>query len=385
MNMPSIAGLMPSICTKPADNLFVQIARTYGIQKVTELDDSDVEGRAVDVLHNMFKINIAVDMKAVIDDAMEMHVMTFGARPAEDPVDWDGNLEDALTDALEPWKPVLSENWFGKTLMGAVFGERDFTTKIANSATTEAWVTVTTGKTPAQIMSSGNILLHELKSYILNRVVPVFNLGLCYETLEAILSHSGPTYDPMYMMDMLDNASDTDDGLAFGAMTRLVPDADQDALDTYINSLRDARREKGAKAVDWMVDALGRLAENPESFKSASLTAEVASPAVPAPVQEVPAPAARAARTPRATGPNVPPEVFNIIKGYTGTTADSLKDHLGVSRASASNYMTGKTLLAADASQKVALRGLVWTHLTQLALAMSMLDGIDYNVVQSND
>lgn len=371
------------------DDLLNDVAGQYATYKKTITGDDRVVKACVDTIKHYISINVERDIIAKLTEMYETYEMFNGPRPAEGYSDWDSGLDDEVEKLVGPYISVLSADWLGKNTVDTRLHEEGAIPKFAKSLAAEAYKQATAGRTDMQIVSGGTLILADVKALLnvtddAQPAAHTSSLSGVVETLNAILAQTGEAFDPIGMYDELDNASDSDDGLAYGAVTRILPDADESAARYYATQLQNFRASN-SNAVDTLLDMMTNLAANPEAYAEA-VAAEAAKPKV----ENVPLPGERKKRNSKKDEPAqaaaepvagaLDPAVLAKIKAHANVKDDDIAKGIGTSRATVNNIVNGKTTLAPNDAQTAFLRNLIWSHMDGLREAMSLIDGVEYTI-----
>lgn len=364
----------------------------------------------------------------------DMFVMSNGEYPAEASADerdeWLAACETITESVLEPYQAVLSASWL-YTAIDMHLYEPNAVEQLARMFADEVWKNLTYyhSKTDGRALSRTEVLLacdldEEAIMSLVNskkpqEVEPMTNTDMNAYEIEATFArfsqNSGlmPKND---VLDMLDQASDEDDGLALSAAQVLGGTlVDVRALRQYKeeNFIFDA--DGWSDAYDLIVQACSGTyvgaevghtdplltggAPTPEEEEMDAEMAEMMglTPAAPAPiaapaVARPPAPAAAhladpvpPAATPRPAPPAAPAvgsqtsgvvsgEALRLIKEATGKKSDDLGTLCGVSRATFDNYAKGKGQFVPEHQHRQNLIGLIDATVAQLTTARGLLD-----------
>lgn len=370
------------------DDLLNDVAAQYATYKKTITGDDRIVKASVDTIKHYLTLNVERDITAKLAEMYETYEMFNGPRPAENRSDWDSGLDDEVEKLVEPYISVLSADWLGKHTVDTMLHEEGAIPKFAKALAAEAYKQATAGRTDVQIMSGGGLTMDVVRAALGDvaqaaATAPTASLAGVVEALTAILGGVGAAFDPIEMYDTLDNASDSDDGLALGYIARLVLDADESAQRYYVVQLQNFRTSN-PDAVDKLLDMLTNLAANPDAYAEA-VAAEAATPKV----ENVPLPSERKKRNSKkdeAQAPAEPvagaldPAVLAKIKAHANVKDDDIAKGIGTSRATVNNIVNGKATLAPNEAQTAFLRNLIWSHMDGLREAMSLIDGVEYTI-----
>lgn len=384
---PTILALMGAF---NPDDLGNDIAGQEKALKKTIKGDDRFVTAAYDTVRHYCVINTERGIIETLREKYDEYTMFNGERPpvpGGDPAEWDSGLDDAVAEVFAPHVESLSADWLGKNTVDCRLHEDGEVAKLARNFANEVWKNVTTGKAPLAALAEANVSLEWVRYVCTGSTEapeadtpPSFDMGGVVETLKAILAVAGEAFDPMALYDELDNASDTDDVLAIGAMQRLVPHVDESGHRYYALQLQNFRA-CNAEAPDKLLEMLTALATNPSAYDNLPTAV----------VDDVPLPSERKSRSrPKKSEPQEAPlgamdhRILALLKDHANVADKELAEKIGVSRATMNNHVNGKTPFIPSDAQRDYIRNTVWEHLEGLLEAFSRLDGVQY-VVKADD
>src|SRR5688572_23756424 len=172
--------------------------------------------------------------------------------------EWEQGIDDQVENLLEPYVSVLSMSWFGMAVVdtrlhepnGAEMFVRDFANDVWRKLT---FITVDDQPremTTEEVLAAIGISASDVASVMADRAAPspeqekeiqMADLKTTLTEISEYLSIMGAV-DHKTLIEELDNASDTDDGLAMGSAARLGIDAEG------VAALRHYREDVGDTA-----------------------------------------------------------------------------------------------------------------------------------------
>lgn len=339
---------------------------------------------ACSVVEDLFIEYVRDNLKPVLDEAYETHVLCNGEHAdAENPDDWENMVDEMVEEAIAEYTPHLSQDWLGKNTIATALHLEDGVEKFCLSLAKEYFKQLTydknTGgaKSAAKILSSAGIVQEQVAERLEKHNNPTTEETEIMTTqqsedldvvLAKIAQHVGADHDRMAVYDDLDYASDDDEILANGAAARLGIDEDD------LSFLQTERMVNGPDSVQAMADRVVELAEGgakkPKKAKTPKKEKPVKVEKKPEPVED---------EASEAEG-DIDPAVLNALKDCGGKDAD-IAIGIGVSRATYNNYVNGKHKFSPNAEQASYLRSEIVGRLNILHEALGKLDGVEPETV----
>lgn len=335
--------------------------------------------------------HIVGELKPVIEEAYETHILVNGERDEAEVVEeWEEMVDELAEEAIQQYVDVLSQDWLGRNTIGTAFHLDDGITKFCNSLGREYFKQITydkeTGgsKSPVKILSSAGITKDQIEARLAIHNNPTKEETKAMEeqqnneldgVLTKIAAHVGKDHDLNEVYNDIDLASDDDEILGEGAAARLGIEIED------LNVLQTERLLNGPDAVQAMCDRIVEL-----SAGGAKATKVKTTKAKKAPEPK----AVKAPKAPKApeivdndplgisdeTGAVITPETLTTIKDCGGKDAE-LALGIGVSRATYNNYVNGRSEFKPTVEQHNFLRQEVVDKLNLLHVALAALDGSD--------
>ena len=323
---------------------------------------SEVEKTAMTSMSNM--------VLPLIDDMYDMYTLTNGefddATVGGDtaPDEYSEGLDNNLENLLEPFQKYLSADWLARNTIDTRLWEKDAISKLAASIGREVFKQISYGKTPAQVLSSADIMTADVEIFLEQHLAsnPKKEKAMAEATAASaediaakIKAHVGTDYDRMEVYNDLELLVDDDEILAGGAGKRLgLSDSDIDVVQMVVLEFGDET-----------VDHLNELIEKAGTADKPKRTAKPKTDKAPA--------------APKGEG--VDPNVLTLMKTHGSTQDTKMSATLGVSRATYNNWLNGKNVFAPDADQLSALRDELTGNINGLLEALALLDGTEVMAV----
>lgn len=380
-----------------------------------------------------------------LQDALDEHTIMAGERPdvehgqIDQAVDeWDSAIDDKLEVIFQPYERNLSADWLARNTIDSRLHAENRVPDMAKSFAEEMWKFHTLDHDPegdrkplsaAKVMSRIGLtavtIREALAEYKPVHISPQeqkrmdpnsYTILDTMQTIRETVSMIGMSEDTL--MEELDGASDSDDGLAMGAIARLggsdidvenlrtwrLTDGDFDKLVAQIVSGNIPAGEE-AVTVDEVSDEAAELAlltggapESPADANSelAAIMGGAAPASAPAPtaapVSAEPPKAKRRTKaekeaeelaklmgdapapdqSPEKTG--VPTFVLEVAKQFSGLTDVTLAEKLGVSKSTFINYLKARAVLFPDDDQLTFLRTTLYEISSNASNALAQLD-----------
>lgn len=376
----------------------------------------------------------------VVREAYDMYVMMNGAfdENADQAVkdDWESGLDDAIEAAFEPYKEALSASFLGEYTVDtrlhlgeehfdrlcAAFGNTVFNGLIYDDEDDERPV-LSDAKICSRAGIGMKLMRDELdaREPITEEQQKEHKTMSLNETLTKLRACAGAEFNRNDYMDYMENAIDSDDGLAQSGISFMGGDMDD------VRALREEAKNHGAAAAAALVEMLEALpfnatpaapapAEAPAPASaddldmSAFMTAPAEPEATPAPAPagavaadsgdefdmsefmqpstpaeappapvvttettEAPPPRKRAKAAPLGAPGSLAPELLLTIKAATGAADQDFANAIGVSRATWNNYLKGKAAFVPDETQRQYVRTFVEERIAALNTVLPLL------------
>lgn len=396
INLSAIVGTKESILEELAAKLTYAPSVSLAVCMNTAVDI--VKRRAFAYLTDMV-------MPEVDNAYLELCVQA--GEPAPDWIfarkeNWGDAMDDKLEALIEPYAHLLSSDWTARYTIGSRLYDEGGKEAWAEAFADEVYKNITylhkrgeegAPKTAAQIMSSVGVVESDFDTFMRSRPkatqqqqkeFEMSNLQTTLDKLVQMQSMFGRTLNDV--TGLVENAMDSDDGLALSGVSQLGGD------NTDVTTLRLARSQ--GLTPQALVQAI--LTGVPPVLAQAA--SPVQAPQAPAPVAPpemdlsqfmggAPAPAAPAApavqqtaeppkrtRT-KQTPPTgaLPPRVFDILKDHTGIKSEELGAAIGVSRQTFDNYAKGKAHCTPTSETLTYLRGMIDGKIKLLQEAAALL------------
>ncbi len=314
-------------------------------------------------------------VEAALTEAYEGHCLMHGDESVLDDNnadEWHSAVDDCVDEALQPWASILSANWLGEKTIDSRLHEEGAIHALAESAAMEAYREIAKKRKPGQILSAIGIVKADVEEALMSRATDSGGTAspedLTKEAANALaaiidayeLLDAAP--DILEISDLLDLASDTDDGLARGAAEQMGVGMEE------AMALRNFRLATGGGA-ETLADMYITLIDNPTAYDTTPAALAVTTKPKPSKAEE---PTTAAAPSPG----ELPSEVLKILKEFTPVKDKDMGDALGMSRASFNNKCNGKGDPVTDAGQIAYIRGVLYEHNAQTAQAIALIDAM---------
>lgn len=369
----------PSIKIKPRS------AKRPTLDAVIKAVAAEVETAVID--------KIASDVKAVLSEAYEGHVLIWGEHAdcasEADREAWEDAADEMVEDTITPWTEMLSQNWLGVNTIASSVHVENGVEKFAQSLGKEYWKNLVhdpeTGKaiSSAKILSSANILQNELEARLEQHNNPTEKekedmANDQNEEMERVIGkmaeYLGKDFDAMTTYDDVDLASGDDEILAFGAAPRLgLDEADVEVLQNERLMIGDDIMD----VVNQKLESYFTANKKKPVAKKTKAKEDDAAPTLPAPKKTKTAPVEKNADEMEG---DIDPAILSALKDC-GATDNTIAQGIGVSRATYNNYANGKTAFTPTEDQMNFLRGEVVDRINKLHEALALIDGTEAEVV----
>lgn len=327
---------------------------------------------------------------------------------------WADALDDRLERFCEQYRWLLSADWLGRfTISNQLYSEKALL-PWADAFAVEVYKNITfkhsedptndegEPKTPAQVLSAAGIVGKDIQAMLAARKEPTPKQVEEHKmsTLQDTVTKANVWATMTGMNDgqieqLMDNASDSDDGLAMSGASMLGCDNTDIAqfrlmrstmsLPQMVATIRGgvAPQGQGMPALPPIPAPIQQAASSlppipaPVPQAVADPMAQfmgVQSAAAPLPAEAAPAPAKRTrGGSKEAPGNAVPARCLAILKDNTGLKTEDLGAGLGVSRGTFDNYVKGKAHLIPTNEHLTFLRKLTADKIALLTEAQSLL------------
>lgn len=307
-----------------------------------------------------------------VSEKYEEYKLLHGERPAEGFEDWDAGADEAIEEATQPHIDVLSQNWLGTETIDTRIHEEGELDRFAKSFATEAYKQIT-DKIPGEAILAELGLVADSFQYLGEEenqsVGAVIEANALAEAVRRIAVANKDSFDPIEMYDHLDNATDSDDGLAFGATAALFKSQPAEDIKLYVRALQGFRKDKGRDAPALLSDMILKEITNPKADDI--VIADEAAPVSAKAWKEVAKPSERKKAAKVAKGKAVakkqkkieavvnaeptPAAKLKTIQEALGYDDTAMGKLVGVSRQSWCNYSSGKRsfTMSEDTKEKV--------------------------------
>lgn len=307
----------------------------------------------------------------------------------EDKEAWEDGVDQMIEEVIQPWVPILSQNWLGQHTIAAGLHLEGGVDKFCDSLGKEYWKQITHDnesfkQAPAsKIMSSAGIVQADLEQRLEkhNNPTPKEKEAMSDSqnaeldaVLQKIADHIGKDYNANSVLEDLDLASDEDELLAQGAAPRLGLDAD-DVLPLQGERViyGDETPDMLLQRVDELVNSAGKK-KAPKKTKAKAepeeTTEEVAPPKAPKKTK------AKKEESADESEGNIDSSVLAALK-TCGAVDNDMAKGIGVSRATYNNYANGKSEFSPNADQYGFIRGEIVDRINTLYEALAKVDGLE--------
>ena len=313
---------------------------------------------------------------------------------AEDKEAWEDGVDQMIEEVIQPWVPVLSQNWLGQHTIAAGLHLEGGVDRFCDSLGREYWKQITHDndsfkQAPAvKIMSSAGIvqatLAERLEKH--NNLTPKEKETMSDNqnaeldaALQKIADYIGKDYNANSVLEDLDLASDEDELLAQGAAPRLGLDADD------VIPLQGERVIYGDETPDMLLQRIDELV-NSAGKKKAPKKVKAKTEGEESEEQSELPPFLRdrkvkkTKKNPEANADeaegNIDPSVLTALKNCGAVDNDMAKG-IGVSRATYNNYANGKSEFSPSSEQYSFIRGEIVDRINALHEALAKVDGLE--------
>ena len=419
INLAAMVGTKEAILEETARRLAYNAA--VNTQLVANTAVAVVKDQAIAYLKNM--------ITPTIEMARLELVLSIGEPDASWPFyrreEWAASMDDKLEGVIEPYAHVLSSDWTARYTIDSKLHEAGGTDNWVDEFANEVYRNITylhkrgeegAPKTPAQVLSSVGIVAADIDGFVTSRPTPSqqqveeYKTMTLQETIAKLHQWNSMTgQDANTVMSLLDNALDSDDGLAMSGMSQLGGDmADVISLRASIHTGLATVQQVAAQIISGPTQ---QAAPPQPAFDPGPQRQDVdmdlsqfmggAPPAVPvmaapqvqypvpgivpapgtAPAQPTAAPQTAADAGPppvkgkKGTPPvgALTPRVFAILKDHSGINSVDLGAQLGVSRGTFDNYAKGKAHCVPSTEHLNYLRNMIGEKIALLTEAYNLL------------
>lgn len=334
---------------------------------------------------------VASQVKEKLNEEYENYQLLEGEYElTEDKEAWEDGVDQMVEEVIQPWVPILSQNWLGQNTIAAGLHLEGGVDKFCDSLGREYWKQVTHDnesrkQAPAsKIMSSAGIVQADLEQRLEkhNNPTPKEKEAMSENqnaeldsVLQKIADHLGKDYNANSVLEDLDLASDEDELLAQGAAPRLGLDADD------VLPLQGERVIYGDETADLLLQRIDELVNSSAKKKAPKKTKAKAEPEseeeeLPPFLRDV----KKTKRNPEGDADleegNIDPSVLAALKNCGAADSDMAKG-VGVSRATYNNYANGKFEFSPSVEQYQFIRGEIVDRINALHEALAKVDGSD--------
>ncbi len=324
---------------------------------------------------------------------------------------WADGLDDRLERFCEPHRWLLSHDWLGRyTISNQLYSEKALDSW-ADAFAVEVYKNITfkhpenpqtdegEEKTPAQILSAVGIVGKDIQAMLATRKEPTQKQVEEHRmsTLQETIAKANQWVVMCGMNDgqivqLLDNACDSDDGLAQSGAESLGCGKEDIAQFRFMHNTLSLEQiavivksgvapqaapqtlppPPAPPAFDLSQFMGGGQPAQPPVFDQ-TLPPPYAQPVAGPPPAEPAAPAKRTRGTKEAPGNAVPARCLAILKDHTGIKTEDLGATLGVSRGTFDNYTKGKAHLIPTHEQLAQLGKVLTDKIALLTEAQNLL------------
>jgi len=377
----------------------VKTAKVVNPQVALVIARGIVEQSCLDNLSNL--------IQPVLQDAYDMHVLTYGPYEACTDMnardEWTDAQDNAVDAALQPYTGCVTASWYGvaaidtRLHMPPADGKPDEITALSKSFAKEAWRVLThymdkKGEdkydveikqlTSDEILAAAGIQRTDIEQLLATRPEPTqedikavseqqaADLDEALATMKEFIEIAG--MDEATAVSLLENALDSDDTIALSGLTQLGLGMEhKNALDVF------AMAAQG----DDVAEALYELAMEGDGDADPAAVVQpppaAAAPAAPPPAPvatSAPPPAAKPGAKSGAVG-SIPPAAFGILRSHVKAKDEDMAAVIGVSRQTYINYSKpdAKTHFMPDPVQRATLVKIIDDNIAALTNARAMI------------
>jgi hypothetical protein len=346
------------------------IAAVAAMPKAAQMEQGALFEAAVKRVQALVVEKLTYELHISVSDAVAQYEAVNGRYDAIPPGEegerardeYESGLDDVVESVFEDFQDGLSQNWLGQNTIDSRVWEDDGPQRLATSAAKEVWKTLTTDKTPAQILANAGIVATDFDDIatlaLTQHTTPQKDTATMAEQIEVVLlkikQHVGTSFDVMSVYEDMETIFDEED-------------------ETLVQS---AASRLGLTMEDVPVLQIAALEYDDAPDELTKLLANT---------QAGPKPAR--ARAPKATAPAAPVagqidgNVLEALKSC-GAGETSMAEALGVSRSTFVNYTKNKTPFVPDDEQRKVVRGEVVARANMMLAALATLDGTERAQVQ---
>jgi len=322
---------------------------------------------------------------------------------------WTAGLDDQIEVVFDEYNGVVTADFIGENSVGVALWEPGAIEALAGKFASDAvkvatWIVKDDHggpKTPAQVMAAVGLVEADFKEMLDTRDEPSqqqveqHQMNSLQDAVGRINTFTGMMgIAGKALVNLLDNATDSDDGLATGAITQIGGEPGD------VAALRTARGTMGLEGLANVIEnnvSLGTVHVEPAPAlvlpqdDTAALEALLGLSPTPGSVPPLPPPpplaSAPVPQPPTAEKPSrsrrgkgnpepgtLPPRLLLILRDFSGLKLDELGAQIGTSRTTYDKYAEGKSFLAPSEEQKQALRTIIEHRLEVMREAMNLLD-----------
>lgn len=378
--------------------IMAAIRERFATHKTVRVDDAMLEGASIvkKTLHKYFYDYI----KPKLSELHEYHQLMQGEYDDKWPFyrreEFSDSLDEQVETLLDNNAHMITADWLGNHVTETRLWEENAVHNFADGFAVDA-VKVATWraedenagpKTPAQILSAVGIVKTDIETMLNDRIQPTTeqveqavqnNMQEAAQRMHDTIVMMGYTGKELELM--VDNASDSDEGLAQGGVQNLGGEWPGDW-----NAMKDGRSQWGVQGLANFLEQYSGVipAPDPQVVEAepdpyaefGATTPTPKAPPLPAGATPPPAPAKRGRKKQADTEGCVPPELLMILKQHTGEDTNVLAAALGLSRQTFDNYAKGKGALKPDVKQAKTISDLLELKQLKLREAIGLLESI---------
>lgn len=336
------------------------LAQVAKLPKFAQMPEPALCEAAAKIVQAQVAERLTYEIHISVSDAVAQYEAVNGKYPADlgdegqrRRDEYESGLDDVMENVFQEYEAGLSQNWLGTNTIDSRVWEDDGPQRVASSAAKEIWRTLTTGKTPSQVLASAGIVssdFNTLATYNATQSEDTETMALSLdEVLVKIKQRIGTNFDMLVVYEDMQTIFDEDDEtLVQSAASRLGIDM-QDAEVLQIAAL------EFSDAPDELTTRLAAINAGPEKAKRQP----------------------RAPKTPAApVAGQLDGSVLEALK-TCGVSETGMAEQLGVSRSTFVNYAKNKSPFVPDAEQYKLIRGEVVARANMMLAALATLDGTE--------
>lgn len=336
----------------------------------------------VNSIQDTFIEAVSEQVEGILQEVYDNYVMLNGEhKDADSANEWESGCDDVVEKAIAEYEQHLSADWLGKNMVNTDLHKAGQIKKFSDKLALEYYKNVTHGQTPAAIMKASGITAEMVSEALVRHNNPSTQEknAMAEEqdeelknVLAKIADHVGKDHDELTVYDDLDLASEDDDILAMGAGARLGLD------EADVRVLQCQRLEHGRETpqvlhegVKSAIKAGAKPTVNKKATKSTKVDAKTAKKGKAAVVEKVEA---------KVAADTISASSLAALKAC-GLTDAELATSMKVSRATANNWVAGKSECKPDEAQMSFLRDEAVTRINKLMEVLAEIDGTEAEMV----